>query len=62
MQRMQDLRKQKKQLREYKRTLDKDAPFSTEEGARYARVLTKLVLIELELEEMEKTALQSGLR
>jgi len=37
-----------------KRTLDKDAPMHTEEGFQYARVLTKLVLIELEIEQIEK--------
>lgn len=54
MQRMQELLKQKKQLKEFKRTLDKNASLETWEGMMYARTLTRLVLIELELESMEK--------
>jgi hypothetical protein len=52
--RLQTLRKQKQFWLSVKRTLDKDAPMHTEEGFQYARVLTKLVLIELEIEQIEK--------
>ncbi|MDA5109480.1 hypothetical protein O3V59_14010 [Brevibacillus thermoruber] len=53
MNRLQTLRKQKQFWLSVKRTLDKDAPMHSEEGFQYARVLTKLVLIELEIEEIE---------
>lgn len=54
MDRLQTLQKQKQFWMSVKRTLDKDAPMDTEEGFQYARVLTKLVLIELEIEQIEK--------
>jgi hypothetical protein len=54
MDRLQTLRKEKQFWLSVKRTLDKDAPLHTEEGMQYARVLTKLVLIELEIEQIEK--------
>jgi hypothetical protein len=54
MDRLQTLRKQKQFWLSVKRTLDKDAPLYTEEGMQYARVLVKLVLIELEIEQIEK--------
>lgn len=54
MDRLQTLRKQKQFWLSVKRMLDKDAPMHTEEGMQYARVLTKLVLIELEIEQIEK--------
>ncbi|MBN2981555.1 hypothetical protein [Cohnella algarum] len=54
MNRLQTLQKQKQFWMSVKRTLDKDAPMHTEEGFQYARVLTKLVLIELEIEQIEK--------
>lgn len=54
MNRLQTLQKLKQFWMSVKRTLDKDAPMHTEEGFQYARVLTKLVLIELEIEQIEK--------
>jgi hypothetical protein len=54
MNRLQTLQKQKQFWMSVKRTLDKDAPMHTEEGFQYARVLTKLVLIELEIEQIKK--------
>ncbi|CAM4488146.1 MAG: hypothetical protein E7L01_04710 [Paenibacillus macerans] len=54
MNRLQTLRKQKQFWLSVKRMLDKDAPMHSEEGFQYARVLTKLVLIELEIEQIEK--------
>lgn len=54
MNRLQTLRKQKQFWLSVKRMLDKDAPMHTEEGMQYARVLAKLVLIELEIEQIEK--------
>lgn len=54
MDRLQTLRKQKQFWLSVKRTLDKNAPMYSEEGIQYARVLTKLVLIELEIELIEK--------
>ncbi|MGG4034184.1 hypothetical protein ABEV74_10875 [Paenibacillus cisolokensis] len=54
MDRLQTLQKQKQFWMSVKRTLDKDAPMHTEEGFQYARVLTKLVLIELEIAQIEK--------
>jgi hypothetical protein len=54
MDRLQTLRKQKQFWLSVKRMLDKDSSFDTEEGRQYARVLTKLVLIELEIEQIEK--------
>lgn len=54
MNRLQSLRKQKQFWLSVKRMLDKNAPMHTEEGMQYARVLTKLVLIELEIEQIEK--------
>jgi hypothetical protein len=52
--RLQTLRKQKQFWLSVKRMLDKKAPMHTEEGMQYAHVLTKLVLIELEIEQIEK--------
>jgi len=54
MDRLQKLQEQKQFWLSVKRTMDKDAPMHTEEGMQYARVLTKLVLIELEIEQIEK--------
>ena len=54
MDRLQTLRKQKQFWLSVKRMLDKDASIYTWEGMQYARVLTKLVLIELEIEQIEK--------
>jgi hypothetical protein len=54
MDRLQMLQEQKQFWLSVKRTMDKDAPMHTEEGMQYARVLTKLVLIELEIEQIEK--------
>lgn len=54
MNRLQTLRKQKQFWLLVIRTMDKNAPMYTEEGMQYARVLTKLVLIELEIEQIEK--------
>jgi hypothetical protein len=54
MDRLQSLRKEKQFWLSVKRTLDKDAPLYTEEGMQYTRVLVKLVLIELEIEQIEK--------
>lgn len=62
MQKMQELLNQKNQLNMFKLTLDKHVSLQTWEGMMYARTLTRLALIELELEQMEKTALQSGLK
>lgn len=36
--------------------MDKDAAFHTEEGRRYAEALVKLVLINMQIEEIEKEA------
>jgi len=58
MQKKQELLKQRKLLTVYKRSFDKNAPLQTWEGMAYARTLVKLVLIEMELEEMEKDACQ----
>ncbi|EOS54315.1 hypothetical protein [Paenibacillus barengoltzii] len=55
MNRLQTLRKQKQFWLSVIRTMDKNAPMYTEEGMQYARVLTKLVLIELEIQK-EKAA------
>jgi hypothetical protein len=54
MQRLKELLQQKKQLNEIKQTLDKDVPMDSWEGATYSWTLVKLVLIELEIEEIEK--------
>lgn len=54
MNRLQTLRRQKQFWLLVIRTMDKNAPMYTEEGMQYARVLTKLVLIELEIEQIEK--------
>jgi hypothetical protein len=54
MDRLHKLQEQKQFWLSVKRTMDKDAPMHTEEGMQYARVLTKLVLIELEIEQIEK--------
>jgi hypothetical protein len=54
MQRLIELLDEKKRLNELKQMLDKEACLRTWEGATYAKTLVKLVLIELELEQMEK--------
>lgn len=54
MDRLQKLQEQKQFWLSVRRTMDKDAPMHLEEGMQYARVLTKLVLIELEIEQIEK--------
>jgi|GEM_PF-1634584 len=54
MERLTQLHRQKKQLLALKRTMDKNAPMHTEEGYQYARTLTKIVLINIEIEEAEK--------
>lgn len=62
MQKMQELLNQREQLMMLKQTLNNKASLQTSEGMMYARTLAKLALIELELEQMGKTALQSGLK
>jgi hypothetical protein len=58
MQRLSELRKQKRELLRLKRMLDKNACFMSWEGATYAKTLVKLVIIELEIEDMKKDALR----
>jgi hypothetical protein len=57
MQRLTELLNKKKQLKELRSMMDKDAELYTEEGMAYSKLLVKLVLIELEIEDMEKAAL-----
>lgn len=59
---MLELLEQKIQLTRIKRSLDNEASFDTWEGKTYAHILAKLALIELELEEIEKTTRQCGLK
>mgnify|MGYP001194405090 CR=1 FL=1 len=54
MDRLQTLQQQREFWLSVKSTMDADAPLHTEEGMHYARVLTKLILIELEIEQIEK--------
>jgi hypothetical protein len=54
VQRLIELLDEKKRLNELKKMLDRESCLRTWEGMAYARTLVKLVLIELELEQMEK--------
>ncbi|SED06987.1 hypothetical protein [Paenibacillus sp. GP183] len=60
MLRLLELLNMKKELNEIKRVLDRDACLQTREGMTYAKTLVKLVLIELEIEDMKKDALESA--
>lgn len=57
MDRLTELLIQKKEYNEIKRGLDKGACLQTWEGMAYARTITQLVLIELEIENIKKTTL-----
>lgn len=54
MDRLRYLKNRKRELMLILRLLDKDAPLYTWEGMWYARVLAKLVLIQLEIDQIEK--------
>ncbi len=54
MQKLEELLDQKRHLNYVKRMLDSEASFQTWEGWAYTRCLTELVLVELELEAIEK--------
>lgn len=54
MDKITELIGQKKELIGLKRVLNKDASLQTEDGAHYARCLIKLILIELQLDDMQK--------
>lgn len=54
MDRLRYLKERKRQLMLTRRLLDKDAPLHTWEGMQYARVLVELVLIQLEIDQIEK--------
>lgn len=54
MQRMEKLLDQKQQLNNVKSMLDREASFQTWDGWAYTRCLTELVLVELEIEAIEK--------
>ncbi|WP_432775647.1 hypothetical protein AAFJ72_21275 [Brevibacillus gelatini] len=54
MDRLRFLKERKRQLMLTRRLLDKDAPLNTWEGMQYARVLVELVLIQLEIDQIEK--------
>jgi hypothetical protein len=62
MQKLAELQNKKNKLKDQKRMLDKDAHMDTWEGRSYARLLTQLVLIELEIENMQKDALADALK
>ena len=54
MDRLRYLKERKRELILTRRLLDKDAPLNTWEGTQYARMLVKLVLIQLEIDQIEK--------
>ena len=54
MNRITELQRQRAELIALKRMLDKDASLQTWEGWAYVQTLTKLVVINLELEALQK--------
>lgn len=54
MQRLQELLEKRNRLKEVLRLMDKNASFETEEGRAYAQTLLKLVMIEMQIEALEK--------
>lgn len=54
MQRMEKLLDQKHRLNNVKSMLDKDAPMESWDGMTYSKTLVQLVLVELEIEALEK--------
>lgn len=54
MKKIQELLEVKKRLRLSMQTLDREASFDTEDGRKYTRVLVKLVMIEMQMEAIEK--------
>ena len=53
-QRLLELQERRLKLIQLKQTLDSDAPLYTEEGFWYAKTLTKLVVVELQIEALQK--------
>lgn len=49
-----ELQERRLKLIQLKQTLDSDAPMNTEEGFWYAETLVKLVVIELQIEALQK--------
>ncbi|MNW37777.1 hypothetical protein D3C74_148290 [compost metagenome] len=54
MEKLKHLLAQKARLQAAIRIMDIDAQFDSEDGRRYAQVLVKLVLINMQIEETEK--------
>ncbi|NTZ20471.1 hypothetical protein EXW96_23955 [Paenibacillus sp. JMULE4] len=51
---MQELMRKRNQLKAVMRMMDRNASFDTEEGRVYAQTLVKLVVIEMQIEALEK--------
>lgn len=56
MEKLKHLMARKAQLQTAMRMIDTGAHFDSEEGRRYAQGLVKLVLINMQIEEIEKEA------
>jgi len=52
--RLRSLLQRRSKLISIKRSMDKNAPLDSEEGFGYAKVLTTLTLVNLEIEEMHE--------
>ncbi|MNJ05353.1 hypothetical protein D3C73_1666160 [compost metagenome] len=56
MKKLKHLFTQKARLKAVMQMMDTDAQFDSEEGRRYAQALVRLVLINMQIEEIEKEA------
>lgn len=56
MEKLKHLLAQKAHLKATKQMMDTDAHFNIEDGRRYAQALVRLVLINIQIEEIEKEA------
>lgn len=54
MQSIQELKQKRDRLKAVLQTMDSNASFSTEEGRSYCIWLAKVVMVELQIEEIEK--------
>ena len=52
--RIKEWKAHRQQLRSWLRMMDSEASFDTEEGRSYARLLLKLVMVEMKIEALEK--------
>lgn len=54
MQTIQELKQKRERLKAVLLTMDSNAPFQCEEGRVYCQWLAKVVMVELQIEELEK--------